>query len=66
MFGKLLSSAIKVATLPIDAANAATDIVTGGSGSKWSRNHNPDFPNPFAAAEQLRDQVAESAEDIDD
>lgn len=69
MFGKLLSSAIKVATLPVDAANAAADLVTGGDGSKHSRNHNPDFPNPFSLAEKLRDRVAEAAEaaeDIDD
>lgn len=66
MFGKFISSAIKVATLPLDAANAAADIVTGGSGSKRSRNHNPDFPNPLSAAEKLRDRVAEAAEDIDD
>ena len=66
MFGKLLSSAIKIATLPVDAANAAADLVTGGDGSKRSRNHNPDFPNPLSFAEKLRDKVAEAAEDIDD
>ena len=65
MFGKLISSAIKVVTLPVDAANAAMDVVTGGDGSKRSRNH-PDNCNPLALAEQIRDSVAKAAEDIDD
>lgn len=64
--GKIISSGIRIATLPVDAANAAADIVTGGDGSKRSRNHNPHFPNPLSAAEKLRDRVAETAEDIDD
>lgn len=66
MFGSFISSALKVVTLPLDAANAATDIVTGGDGSKRSRNHNPNFPNPLSIAERVRDSVAETAEDIDD
>lgn len=66
MFGKLISSAIKVATLPVDAANATLDVVTGGSGSKRSRNHNPDFPNPLSMVEKARDAVADAAEEIDD
>lgn len=67
MFGKLLSSAIKVVTLPVDAASAAADIVTGGDGSKRSRTATGDvFPNVLGAAEELRDRVAEAAEDIDD
>lgn len=66
MFGKLLSSAIKIVTLPVDAAAAATDIVTGGDGSKRSRTSDGDvFPNVLGAAEELRDRVAEAAEDID-
>jgi hypothetical protein len=65
MFGKLLSKAIKVATLPVDVANAGMDIVTGGDGSKHSRNH-PDNCNPLALAEQIRDAAAKAAEDIDD
>lgn len=65
MFGKLISSAIKVVTLPVDAANAAMDVVTGGDGSKRSRNH-PDNCSPLALAEQIRDQVAKAAEDIDE
>jgi len=64
MFGKLLSSAIKTVTLPIDAANAGVDLITGGDGSKHSRME--DSPNPFQLAEKLRDAVADAAEDIDD
>lgn len=65
MFGKLLSSAIKVVTLPVDAVNVAADVVTGGDGSKRSRNSSA-FPNPISAVEKIRDRVAETAEDIDD
>jgi len=63
MFGKLLSSAIKVVTLPIDAANIALDVATGGDGSKESRN---DDLNPLSDLENIRDRIAESAEEIDD
>lgn len=63
MFGKLLGKAIKTVTLPLDALNAAGDIVTGGSGSKRSRTQD-DF-NPLGDLERLRDRVAEAAEDID-
>lgn len=65
MFGKLLSSAIKVVTLPVDAANAAMDMATGGDGSKRSRT-NPGDCTPLGELEKLRDQVADAAEDIDD
>jgi hypothetical protein len=64
MFGKFISSAIKVATLPVDAVNAAADLATGGDGSKRSRN-DPLNPNPLNLAEQLRDKIADAAEDID-
>jgi len=64
MFGKLISSAIKVVTLPIDGANAAMDIMCGGDGSKRSRlRHGVD---PLADLERLRDRVADAAKDIDD
>lgn len=64
MFGKLLSTAIKVASLPLDAANAAQDIAFGGSGSKASRTK--DNFNPLGDLERLRDKVAEAAKEIDD
>jgi len=62
MFGKLLSSAIKVVTLPLDAANAGMDMLCGGDGSKGSRNSHD---SPLSALETLRDEVTEAAEDID-
>jgi hypothetical protein len=65
MFGKLISSVIKVATLPVDAASASLDIITGGTGSKRSRKGSETFPNPFALIEEVRDRVCESAEAID-
>ncbi len=64
MFGKFISSAIKVATLPLDAANAAMDMATGGDGSKRSRTH-PGDCTPTGELEKLRDRVAEAAEEID-
>lgn len=65
MFGNLLSSVIRVATLPVDAVNAAADLATGGDGSKRSRN-DENLPNPLNMAERLRDRVAETAKEIDD
>jgi len=65
MFGNFISSAIKVVTLPVDAANAAMDIACGGDGSKRSRNA-PDCPNPLSLIESVRDSAADAAKDIDD
>lgn len=62
MFGKLLGTAIRVATLPLDAVNAAVDLSIGGSGSKHSRT---DGANPLGILEEIRDRVAETAEEID-
>ncbi len=64
MFGKLISSAIKIVTLPVDAANAATDIACGGDGSKKSRTNDP--CSPLADLENLRDKVADAAKDADE
>ena len=66
MFGKLLSSAIKIVTLPIDVANSAMDIATGGNGSKSSRTGYQNDGSPFAMVEKLRDNVADAAKDIDE
>lgn len=63
MFGKLLSTAIKAVTLPIDAANIAVDKATGGDGSKRSRTGED---NPLSFLEEVRDEVAKTAEDLDD
>lgn len=62
MFGNLIGSAIRIATLPVDAANAGMDMITGGDGSKRSRTSDD---NPLAMLENLRDRVAETAEEID-
>lgn len=63
MTGKLLGTSIRVFTLPIDAANAGFDIITGGDGSKRSRT---DDWNPLGAIEELRDRIAETADEIDE
>ena len=65
MIGKLLSTALKTVTLPIDALNITTDIMSGGDGSKASRA-NSDFPTPFSTLEEIRDALAQAAEDIDE
>lgn len=64
MIGKLLGTAIRVATLPLDAVNIATDMMGGGNGSKRSRTGN-DF-DPIGDLESIRDRIAEAAESIDD
>lgn len=64
MIGKLISKTIKIITLPVDAANSALDLATGGDGSKESRN-SLDFPSPFSILEKIRDKTCETAEKID-
>lgn len=64
MFGKLIASTIKIATLPLDAVNAAQDIAFGGDGSKRSRTK--DNFNPLGDMERIRDKVADAAEGIDE
>jgi hypothetical protein len=63
MLGKLIGTAIRVVTLPIDAANAGMDILNGGDGTKRSRR---DDWNPLGGLEELRDRIAETAEEIDE
>ena len=62
MIGKFLSTAIRVVTLPVDAASAAVDVAVGGDGSKRSRT---DGSNPFGMLEEIRDAVADTADEID-
>lgn len=62
MIGKLLSTAIKVVTVPVDIANAGMDVLSGGDGSKASRN---DSDNPLSLVEHIRDAAANAAEEID-
>ena len=63
MLGKFISSAIKIVTLPIDAANAGMDMMCGGDGSKESRTR---CDTPLEMLESLRDKVADAAREIDD
>lgn len=60
MFGSLLSKAIKVVTLPVDAAEIVVDVATGGDGDRR------DLRNTFPLPSDVRDAVAKAAEDIDD
>ena len=61
MIGKLLSTATKVVTLPIDAASITVDLLLGGDGSKQSRTGEL----PFGVLEDLRDKITETMEEID-
>jgi len=60
MIGKLLSSAVKVVTCPVDIAEASIDVLAGGDGSKRSRQ---DGINPMSA---VRDGVCKALEDLDE
>mgnify|MGYP000543852583 CR=1 FL=1 len=59
MIGKLLSSAVKIATIPVDAIESTIDVATGGDGSQLSRDGKVDLLS------KIRDGVCESLEDID-
>ncbi len=61
MIGKILSTTVKLVTLPIDAASIAMDIAIGDDGSKHSRTQNPGTGD----LENLRDRITEALEDID-
>jgi hypothetical protein len=63
MFGKLISTVFKVATLPIDVASISLDVLSGGDGSKDERL---DSHNLIAPLEQIRDKICETMEDLDD
>ncbi len=59
MFGKLLSSVVKVVTAPIDIVESVVDVATGGDGSKRSKRQSDFFMS------EIRDGVCKGLEDID-
>ena len=59
MIGKLLSTTLKVATCPIDIVEGALDVMSGGDGSKESREM---ADSPFSG---IRDGICNALEDID-
>ena len=63
MIGRFLSKVVKIATCPIDIAEAVVDTITGGDGSKSSRARmKADLPCPSNA----RDAICNALKDIDD
>jgi hypothetical protein len=62
MFGNLLSSVIKIATLPVDAAEIAVDAITGGTGDRRDLKNSLPLPLPS----ELRDKLADAAKEIDE
>lgn len=63
MFGKILSTAVEVVTLPIDVADIGMDVLVGGDGSKASREQNDATPTRLLT--DIRDGICETLEDID-
>jgi len=63
MFGSILSSVVKIATLPLDVADAGMDVLAGGDGSKRSRRQND---SPLGMLTEMRDGVTRAIEEIDD
>ena len=59
MFGKLLSSAVKVVTCPIDVVESVVDVACGGDGSKASKQGADNFMSEF------RDGICNGLEDLD-
>lgn len=59
MIGKLIGTAIRVATLPVDALEIGADLMTGGDGSRR------ELRGAVPMLSELRDKVAETAEGID-
>ena len=59
MFGSILSSVVKVATLPVDVIDAVADVACGGDGSKESRATGD---NPLT---EIRDGICKALEDLD-
>ena len=58
MFGKLISSAVKVVTLPVDILESGVDVACGGDGSKESKDQS-DMPRLGT----LRDGICKGIED---
>ena len=61
MFGKLITGIIKVATLPVDIVESGFDIVTGGDGSKASKEM-----SAMPRLGELRDGICKGIEDAID
>ena len=60
MLGKLLSSAVRLVTLPVDIVETGVDLATGGDGSLRGLKQ-ADLP----LISEFRDAVAETLEKID-
>lgn len=61
MFGSILGSLVKVATLPIDVVDITLDVATGGDGSKRSRKNSL---SPLTMVTDIRDAVVDELEEL--
>ena len=59
--GKLLSTATKVVTCPIDIVESVADVASGGDGSRDSKQ-----ASGGAVLSEMRDAACRALEDIDD
>lgn len=59
MFGKIISSAIKIATCPIDIVESTLDVACGGDGSKKSKKQG------CLPLSEIRDNICQGLEDLD-
>ena len=63
MIGNLLSKAVKVVTVPLDICDAGVDLMTGGDGSKSSRES---LKDAVPCLSSLRDAVCDVLDELDD
>jgi len=59
MIGNILSGVVKIVTSPIDIAESAIDILSGGDGSKESKS----ISEPILSS--IRDGICKGLEDLD-
>jgi hypothetical protein len=59
MFGKLLSTVTKVASVPLDVAEIGLDVATGGNGDR------KELRDALGLPSDIRDKICEHIEDID-
>ena len=63
MLGKLLSTAVKLVTLPIDIGEATLDCMTGGDGKSRSRKR---FAEATPSLSTPRDAICDVLEGLDE
>ena len=60
MFGKLFGAAVDLVTLPVDIVDVGVDLLSGGDGSKKSREGS--LISPLL---EIRDDIADDLRNLD-